>query len=130
MPDPIYAYWQVKLDRCKRAKEKERFELFVATDPASTGALFFDRIFPDLKVQTASWGDSLTMLATGIADTLRADSGVRWIDPFDVQASAQERLERRRQALLADLFLTGTNAVTEGGQLVNLDMGGNRDVGL
>ena len=30
--------------------------------------------------------------------------------------------ERRRQALLVDLFLTGTNAVTEDGVLVNLDM--------
>jgi hypothetical protein len=35
-------------------------------------------------------------------------------------------LERRRQALLVDLFITGTNAVTEIGQLVNLDMICNR----
>jgi hypothetical protein len=35
-------------------------------------------------------------------------------------------LERRRQALLVDLFITGSNAVTETGQLVNLDMFGNR----
>jgi hypothetical protein len=35
-------------------------------------------------------------------------------------------LERRRQALLVDLFITGTNAITESGQLVNLDMIGNR----
>ncbi|MDX9839949.1 MAG: lactate utilization protein, partial [Desulfobulbus sp.] len=41
-----------------------------------------------------------------------------------------EILERRRQALLADLFFTGTNAITEKGQLVNLDMVGNRVAGL
>ena len=35
-------------------------------------------------------------------------------------------IERRRRALLVDLFLTGTNAVTEQGVLVNLDMVGNR----
>jgi hypothetical protein len=34
--------------------------------------------------------------------------------------------ELRRQALLVDCFLTGTNAVTESGRLVNLDMIGNR----
>jgi L-lactate utilization protein LutB len=39
-------------------------------------------------------------------------------------------LERRRQALLADLFFTGSNAVTETGLLVNLDMVGNRVAGI
>ena len=36
----------------------------------------------------------------------------------------------RRQALHADLFLTGTNALTVKGQLVNLDMIGNRTGGI
>ena len=35
-------------------------------------------------------------------------------------------MELRRKSLLADLFITGSNAVTEGGILVNLDMTGNR----
>ena len=39
-------------------------------------------------------------------------------------------LERRRQALLVDLFFTGTNGLTETGQLVNLDMVGNRVAGI
>ena len=39
-------------------------------------------------------------------------------------------MERRRQALLVDLFLTGSNAVTESGWLVNLDMVGNRVGGI
>ena len=34
--------------------------------------------------------------------------------------------ELRRRALLADLFITRSNAVTETGKLVNLDMTGNR----
>jgi hypothetical protein len=48
------------------------------------------------------------------------------IDPYDKSISSEEILERRRQSLLVDLFLSGTNAVTEAGQLVNLDMIGNR----
>ncbi|MBC8417749.1 MAG: lactate utilization protein, partial [Desulfobacterales bacterium] len=40
------------------------------------------------------------------------------------------KAELRRQALLVDLFITGTNAVTESGQLVNLDMIGNRIGGI
>lgn len=46
------------------------------------------------------------------------------IETFDPAATQEERIERRRQALLADLFLTGSNAVTESGMLVNLDMVG------
>jgi L-lactate utilization protein LutB len=38
--------------------------------------------------------------------------------------------ELRRQALLVDLFITGANAVTETGKLVNLDMYGNRVAGI
>lgn len=38
--------------------------------------------------------------------------------------------ERRRQALTVDLFLTGSNAVTRTGLLVNLDMIDNRVAGI
>jgi hypothetical protein len=41
-----------------------------------------------------------------------------------------EKLERRRQALLSDLYFLGANAVTEDGILVNLDMIGNRVAAL
>jgi preprotein translocase subunit YajC len=104
--------------------------VFVAPDPASAGALFFDRIFPGLTVRTASWGDSMTLAATGVLDRIRSDPGIRFIETFDPRETQVQRLERRRQALLADLFLTGTNAVTESGLLVNLDMVGNRVAGI
>ena len=51
-------------------------------------------------------------------------------EPYDKNLSPDETLERRRQSLLVDLYLTGTNAVTESGQLVNLDMIGNRIGGI
>jgi hypothetical protein len=52
------------------------------------------------------------------------------LDSFDRSLPPDESTERRRQALLVDLFFLGTNAVTEIGQLVNLDMIGNRIGGL
>jgi len=39
-------------------------------------------------------------------------------------------MEKRRAALLVDLFIMGTNAITQEGELVNLDMIGNRVGGL
>jgi hypothetical protein len=72
----------------------------------------------------------MTFLATGVREAITADPGIRMIDPFDPNVSQKERYERRRQALLTDLFFTGSNAVTETGVLVNLDMVGNRVAGI
>ena len=52
------------------------------------------------------------------------------IDTFVKNLPADEALDRRRKALLTDLFITGTNAITETGFLVNLDMTGNRVAGI
>ena len=130
MTDPIDTYWQLRLEQCKRVLEKNNFAVFMAADTQSAEAIFRDHILPAIKVKTAAWGDSLTMLATGALDVIKTDPGIQLIDPFDAQVSPQERLERRRQALLVDLFLTGSNAVTETGVLVNLDMVGNRVAGI
>ncbi|WP_319408093.1 lactate utilization protein [uncultured Desulfosarcina sp.] len=130
MPDPIDTYWQLRLERCRQSLKKNNFEVFMAADTQSAGAVFQNDILPGIEVKTAAWGDSMTMLATGVLDAVKSDPGIQLIDPFDAQASPQERLERRRQALLTDLFFTGSNAVTETGVLVNLDMVGNRVAGL
>jgi len=130
MPDPMETYWRLHLERCKKALEKNNFEVFVAADTRSAGAIFLKDILPGIEVKTAAWGDSMTMLATGVLEAVKADPGIQLIDPFDAQASPEERLERRRQALLTDLFFTGSNAVTETGVLVNLDMVGNRVAGI
>jgi hypothetical protein len=130
MTDPIDTYWQLRLERCRQALKKNNFEVFMAADTQSAGAIFLNDILPGIEVETAAWGDSMTMLATGVLDAVRSDPGIQLIDPFDPQASPEERLERRRQALLTDLFFTGSNAVTETGLLVNLDMVGNRVAGL
>lgn len=39
-------------------------------------------------------------------------------------------VESMRQAMLADYFVTGTNAITENGELVQMDSGGNRVASL
>jgi hypothetical protein len=72
----------------------------------------------------------MTFIATGLYEALKNDKNVQILDTFDKTISREEGWERRRQALLVDLFITGTNAVTESGMLVNLDMIGNRVGGI
>jgi len=122
--------WDFRTEKVKTALEKNNFEVFVARDSEHAHALFFETIYPDLNVTTVSWGDSLTFHATGILANLMEDENLSVITTFDTRVSREEIIERRRQALLADLFFTGTNAVTEKGHLVNLDMVGNRVGGI
>jgi len=76
------------------------------------------------KTDTVSWGGSLTVAGLGIT-AMAAEKGYKVIDR-DKAASPQERTELMRQALLCDTFITGTNAICEDGQLVNIDGFGNR----
>ena len=72
----------------------------------------------------------MTFIATGLYEVMKGKSNIEVLDTFDKGLSPEASLELRRHSLLVDLFITGTNAVTEAGQLVNLDMIGNRIGGL
>ena len=72
----------------------------------------------------------MTFTGIGLYRKLKGRSDIEILDTFDKKISTEEKRQRQRQALLSDLFITGTNAVTEEGQLVNLDMIGNRIAAL
>ncbi len=126
MSDFLKLFWQKRLETCGKALINNNFDLFIAEDAKDARNIFFAQIFPDLNVKTVSWGDSLSFIQTGILDELRKNSSISVIETFAKDISRAEIIERRRQALLVDLFFSGSNAVTENGQLVNLDMVGNR----
>ena len=118
------------LEHCRAALAANGFDAYIAKDPAQARQIFFEKILPNVQAELVSWGDSLTMEATGVLDELLANPDITMIKTFDPEATRAEILERRRQALLADLFLTGSNAVTACGKLVNLDMIGNRTAAI
>ncbi|MCL2129528.1 MAG: lactate utilization protein [Treponema sp.] len=76
------------------------------------------------KTDTISWGGSLTVAGLNLTK-LAVEKGYKVIDR-DTATDPAERNELMRQALLCDTFLTGTNAITEDGQLFNIDGFGNR----
>lgn len=87
-------------------------------------------IIPETKAQTILRGDSITCIESGIFDAIAALPGITYIDPWIQGVPFEERSEFLRHNLAVDLMVTGTNAVTEKGQLVNLDMVGNRIGGI
>jgi len=130
MEKPIDNFWKIRLQDVKEALENNNFEVFVADNTGQAKDIVFNDIIPKLKPETISWGGSMTFADSGIYNEIMAQKEISFIDTTAKDASLEEKLERRRQALLVDLFFTGTNAITENGFLVNLDMIGNRVAAL
>ncbi len=123
-------YWELRLNKCKEALEKNNFSTFVAQTPSDARNILIEQILPGLEIKSVSWGDSMTLYSTGILPYFREKTGIRLIETFGENISRDKSMERRREAILTDLFFTGTNAVIESGMLVNLDMIGNRVGGI
>jgi len=123
-------YWKPRLKDCKDALEKNNFSAFIAKTPSEAKQIIVDRILPGIDVTSVSWGDSMTLYETGVLQYFKENSKIRLIETFGENISRDKSMQRRREAILTDLFLTGTNAVIESGMLVNLDMIGNRVGGI
>jgi L-lactate utilization protein LutB len=130
MDQPVAHYWKIRLHAVKKALEANNFEVYLAENSHQARRIALEEIIPRTGAKSVAWGGSMTYLATDLYTILKNDARLTVIDTFDKSVSADESLQRRRQALLADVFITGTNAVTETGQLVNLDMIGNRIAAL
>ena len=126
MEHPIENYWKTRLTEIQETLTENNFEVFVAQNTDEAKSIVLEKIIPEIAPKSVSWGGSLTFVATGLYDVLKKNNDLTILDTYDKTLSPEESLERRRQSLLVDLFITGSNAVTETGQLVNLDMIGNR----
>ena len=126
----ISKYWERRLSDCKNSLEKNNFDAFIAETPSEAKRIVIDKILPLIDIKSVSWGDSLTLYSTEILEYFRSKSEIKLIETFAENISREKIMERRRKAILADLFFTGTNALVDSGMLVNLDMIGNRVGGI
>lgn len=126
MDKPIENYWKLRLADVKLALEANNFEVYLAEDTNHANAIVLEDLLPKLNPETVSWGGSVTFTDSGLYKELSENSDLKVLDTFDQKLKDEQKHELRRKALLADLFIAGTNAITETGQLVNLDMVGNR----
>ncbi len=126
MKNPIDNYWNLKLESVKENLENNNFEVFIVQNSKEAKDLALNDIIAKLAPKSVSWGGSMSFIGTGLFHELVDNPEMEVLNTFDKSLSLEESLERRRKSLLVDLFITGTNAITEAGQLVNLDMIGNR----
>lgn len=73
---------------------------------------------------TVGWGGALSAQQIGLMDAVNA--GPYHAIDRDKCATLEERLQAMMDSMFADVFLTGANALSLDGQMVNIDGTGNR----
>ncbi len=126
MQKPLKQYWHLKLSSVKENLENNNFEVFLAESPEEAKDIALNNILPKLNIKSLSWGGSMSFVGTGLFHALMKRDDLEILNTFNRKLSHEDLMELRRKSLLVDLYITGSNAVTEAGQLVNLDMVGNR----
>lgn len=104
------------------ALKKNGFE----AEYCATGADAAERLL-ELIPEAASvgFGGSWTLKAIGISEKL-AERGNTILDHGAPGLTSEEKADIRRKQQICDVFLSGTNALTMDGRLVNMDGSGNR----
>ena len=98
-------------------------------DRQQAKAVILDMIPPGVFVARA---DSVSLDQIGIIPEILKRDKNRYLYPIEKDAKghflhdAEQRRKLERETFSADVFLTGTNAVTVDGKLVNIDGHGNR----
>ena len=86
----------------------------------------FDKVMSMIpEGSVVGFGDSLTLRQIGVVDALE-EGNFTFLNPWRPGISFSENLELKKRALTSDVFVTGTNALTLDGKIVNVDGLGNR----
>lgn len=118
-------YDRLIVERALKALTKNGFEAIYVPDREEAVSRILDLVPDDALV---GLGGSVTLREMGLPEALRS-RGNEVADHWEARekgASTEEVLEVRRAQLNSDVFITSTNAVTEAGELVNIDGGGQR----
>ncbi len=75
-------------------------------------------------------GGSTTVKDIGLLDALIARDDIKLFNQYEKGIPMEENTKRRREGMLTDIYVTGTNAITRDGKLVNADGSGNRVAAL
>ena len=111
-----------QVERTIQALKKNNFEALYVSDSKAALEEVMKRI-PDGT--TVGVGGSVTLGQIGLLDALK-NRKIPFIQPQMQAKTPEEMRELFRKCFSTDVFLSGTNAVTEDGKLFNIDATGNR----
>ena len=111
-----------RIERAKAALEKNNMTVYRVATPEEARAQVEKLL---TRGNSIGLGGSETLNECGILSLVRSPD-YRFIDRYESGLSKAEVRSRHVEALGADVYITGTNAVTEDGLLYNVDGNGNR----
>jgi L-lactate utilization protein LutB len=115
-------FQEKQVERTINALKKNNFEALFVQDSKAAFEEVMKRI-PDGA--TVGIGGSVTLTQLRLQEALEK-RGIHLIWPFQQAKNDEERLLLIQKSFSADVFLSSTNAVTEDGELFNVDASGNR----
>ena len=118
-----HQFFQTKqMERTAKALEKNGFESLFVPDAKAALQAILDMI-PDGA--SVGIGGSMTLTQIGFFQGIK-DREMNLINPLAKGVTPEERDQLTRKIFSCDYFLCSTNAITEEGQLYNVDATGNR----
>ena len=117
-----YEIIRLRMERTARALRRNNMYCECAESAEEALEILRDLIS---EGDTVSVGGSMTLFETGVIDELR-DGNYRFLDRYEKGLTSGRIQEIYRESFSADVYITSTNAVTEAGELYNVDGNGNR----
>lgn len=121
MEDPRKIYYSKRGQVLVKNLRSRHFEAYYCADRSSALEKALELI---PKGASVGWGGAMSAEEIGLIDAVR--SGEYHAIDRDKGATPEDRDQIMRQCLSAQVFLTGANALSLDGQMVNIDGNGNR----
>ena len=102
------------------------FGVSIASSLKDAADLVMGPLLAESGAKVVAFGGSITVREAGLLEMFLERKDLTVMNTIDMNMDRAALLELRRQALLCDLFLCSTNALTRDGELVLVDAIGNR----
>lgn len=122
MDDHYQQLLKIKEEKLIKAFEKNNISCMIVKDEKELKNYLKSILVLQKKVAV---GGSVTLSELGVIDLIR-ESDVDFIDRYEEGLTREQMIERLREGLLSDIFITSTNAISMDGCLYNIDGTGNR----
>lgn len=115
-------YIEKRVERTIEGLSKRNMEGYFVNDEVELIELL-KSLIPDDSI--VGVGDSMTLFETGVIDLLRNEKYI-FLDKYEDGITKEEKRKIYEKNFSADAFLCSTNAITESGELYNIDGNGSR----
>ena len=111
------------MENLKKIYKKHGFELICVPTQEEALSVAMSFIKPHMSI---GFGGSTTVKQIGLYDYVTSRKDITLFNQYEAGISMEENSERRHKGILADLYITSTNALTKNGELINADGSRNR----